>query len=131
MTNEERLRIRAELARRMGITESQWRHRCEVEGHSNDEQVWCYDCCEAVRKSPKVPPDYFNSPTASRELVAWLAKQEVVVKRRFIASLHSGLSDACVFANVPIDEDMILEAMTAPPSVIARAACKALRIGVE
>lgn len=73
----------------------------------------------------------FNSPAASRELVLWLAKQEVIIKRRFIANLHPGLSDACVFNNAPIDEDMILEAMAAEPSVIARAACKSLGIKVS
>jgi hypothetical protein len=68
---------------------------------------------------------------ASRELVIWLAKQEVIVKRRFVANLHPGLSDACVFNDAPIDEDMILEAMTAPLPVIASAACKALGIPIE
>jgi len=76
-------------------------------------------------------PDYFNDAAASRKLVAWLAAQEVIVKRRFIVSLHPGLSDACVFNDAPIDEDMILEAMVAEPSVIARAACKALGIEVS
>jgi len=132
MTEQQQRAANAELARRMGYTVKivsgkfgLWRcHKPNGESqsvcaHISESQAWFS------------APDYFTDPAASRELVTWLAKQEVIIKRRFIANLHPGLSDACVFNDAPIDEDMILEAMTAEPSVIARAACKALGIEVS
>lgn len=136
MTEQQQREACAQLARRMGITiEKRWQHVTD--------SSWClYDLrlpggtylgahCGSIEEAHALLPDYFNSPVASRELVIWLAKQEVIVKRRFVANLHPGLSDACVFNDAPIDEDMILEAMVAEPSVIARAACKALGIEVS
>ena len=136
MTEQQKREACAQLAQRMGITiEKRWQHVTDSSWGLYDLRLpggtYLGAHCSSIEEAHALLPDYFTDPAASRELVTWLAKQEVIIKRRFIANLHLGLSDACVFNDAPIDEDMILEAMAAEPSAIARAACKALGVEVS
>lgn len=110
----------ADLARKMGIPESEWPFKCLAEHHLNDEDAWCYDCCETITK--RVPPNPYESADASRQLVAWLASDDDYW-RKFTYEL---------FGKAEIKGwDYVRAGMTADLPIIARAACKALGIEVE
>lgn len=121
---EQRLTIRAELARRMGWTINEMRlgHFCLIapDGsyrdcfHSEPEDVWE---CEWL-------PDPFTNAAASRELVVWLYTQNVGISSSFSEALWKALS----LDHEDHRWDVVREIISAEPSVIARAACKALGI---
>lgn len=71
--------------------------------------------------------DPFESAADSRSLVMWIATQSTQIKRRFLCHLSPELSDACVFNDAPMNEDMIFAALTAPLPVIAEAAWRVIQ----
>jgi hypothetical protein len=128
MTEQQQRAASAELAQRMGITiEKRWQHVTD--------SSWClYDVrlpggtylgahCGSIEEAHALLPDYFTDHAASWELVAWLAKQDRGIQREFVFSLREATNE--------VDLCYELRLLTAEPSVIARAACRALGIEVE
>jgi len=121
MTDDERNEINARLARAMGWKlEDDWGHW--QHWRSPDEYK------RSVRPSYGEYPagDFTRDPAASRELVKWIAKQNTKIKRTFVDAVSPKLGDACCFTDAPLDENMILDAMTAPLESIALAADAAI-----
>lgn len=105
MTEQQRLTIRAELARRMG-----WKLAHHGYGLSPDYP--------AVPQ-PRALPDPFTDAAAMRELVKWLAKNEEAAIEKF----HRELQE--------IVEPSPICILIAPLSVITLAAARALGIETE
>jgi hypothetical protein len=80
-------------------------------------------------------PDYFTDAAASRELMVWLAKQDDDDIHSFICFALESVTGDCELGwehlkSTGIKNKVIMTLLTAEPSVIARAACKALGIEV-
>ena len=128
----------AELARRMGWRTVQYRHigtgSCWKLINPRNEEVESALASEVAAYF--YAPDYFNSPVASRELMAWLAADDdrwflfILQLIKLIdwptQSAHK-IADA-TFAEIASEVRYL---MTAPLPIIARAACKALGIEVS
>lgn len=114
----------AELARRMGWTpptshDAPWPER------------FFYWLSPDGQSSQEDPPDYFTDPAASRELVAWLAADDARWQD-FAHALYDALGkpQPHLFTGGGFYASL-KPYLTAPPSVIARAACKALGVEVS
>lgn len=117
MTEQQQRAASAELARRMGWTDIQWLSGCQ-QGR-----------LQSFRIEPI--PDYFTDAAASWELRLWLASDDARWQD-FAHALYEALgrpqphlfADGGFYASLK-------PYLTAEPSVIARAACKALGIEVS
>ena len=134
MTPEHQLKIRAELARRMGISESEWLSRCRVEGHRIDDDgfsEYCYNCGEAVHLLVQVPPNPFTNAEDNRALVAWICSDKSPATFDDEAFL-SGISKIYGQLKTPHSKRELACAMwdtfTAPLETITLSAARALGI---
>ena len=53
----------------MGIAPSEWPWGCHAEGHTMDEDVWCYTCGMLYSEGERVPPPYSSSISAAWRVV--------------------------------------------------------------
>jgi hypothetical protein len=124
MTRQQRLTIRAELARRMGIPENEWLTVCFACHHDISDDAWCRQCNADAHETEAIPPNPFTNAEDKDALVEWLAADHTRWER----------FDDALFAIYDMwkgagRDAQIRNAMTAPLEVIVLAACKALGIG--
>jgi hypothetical protein len=114
-TREQKCR---DLAMAMGIPESEWQYKCLAEGHSLDEDVWCYSCCKSVNESPRIPPNPYASHAACHDLVVWLATQQRHIQQRFVFAVRDETTD--------VDLCYELRILTADPAIKAEAVWRSI-----
>lgn len=132
MTPEQRLHIRAELARRMGITiEKRWQHATDP--------TWClYDVrlpdgtylgshCGSIEEAASKLPDPFTDAEDKDALVEWLANQSNETWADFFLELFNQMDKA----KHRVGQRDSIRTLTAPREIITLAACKALGIETE
>jgi hypothetical protein len=105
----------------IGIPESEWQYKCLAEGHSLDEDVWCYSCCESVNESPRIPPNPYASHADCHALVVWLAADRI----RWQKFLHFAepLADS---GKHFMPDERLRRMMTADPAIITEAAWRTI-----
>jgi hypothetical protein len=74
-------------------------------------------------------PEFHASDDARRALLEWLAVQPVPIRRNFLSNLAPKITDALVFDDAPLDDQMIMGLLLATPEQVARAADAAIREG--
>lgn len=134
MTPEQRLHIRAELARRMGITlEKRWQHV--------NDPTWCiYDIrlpggtylgshCGSIEEAMTKLPNPFTNAAAKDQLLKFVADQPVKVKAAFLNLLLFAVNQANGDNDAGVRRDFAL--LTASPEAVTIAAAKALGIETE
>lgn len=116
----------ADLARAMGIPESEWPHKCFAEKHQMDNDggnAWCYMCEMMADNSERVPPNPYESADDKDALLAWLAADQRRWERfAFKLFEYLGIWDGSFKLT-----DIAKATMTAPLPVIADAAWLALK----
>jgi len=116
----------ADLARAMGIPESEWPYKCFVEKHQMDNDggnAWCYTCEMMADNSERVPPNPYESAADKDALVTWLTADDARWYR-FLSQWERMLINRDENEEVI---DLVREAMKGDRAIIADAAWLALQ----
>ena len=136
MTEQEQLHVRAELARRMGITiEKRWQHVADPTWYLYDVRLpggtYLGSHCASIEEAASKLPDPFTSAADKDALVKWLAADDARWKQfddKLLMALSLQPLPAYDNSNPGFQRMMRRQIFTAPLETVTLAAAKALGI---